>query len=320
MHFPAVSRWLFILCLAAGPASPNDSFGEPAGWQLRPTTQVDATGIHLDQLFSGTPADLPRILLAPAPPAGRVFTFNRAQVSELLQQPSLEFAPTNWSGAAQIRIARRTRALEESEIKTLLTAALQRDFVKERGELEIRFTRPWPPITLVDEPLTLKVVDLPSSGVTPNCIVRFELQAGEEVLGHWQVPVQARIWREVWVAGSPLQRGQLLLGADVVQERRDVLALRDAVPTLDLGHPSIEFAESIPAGMALTARSLRHRPIIRRGKLAEAVVQDGGLVISVKVEVLEDGLPGQTVRVRNIKSKREFRGKVQSEDTILVTL
>jgi flagella basal body P-ring formation protein FlgA len=38
------------------------------------------------------------------------------------------------------------------------------------------------------------------------------------------------------------------------------------------------------------------------------------------VEILEDGLPGQTVRIRNLKSKREFRGKVQNEETIHVTL
>jgi flagella basal body P-ring formation protein FlgA len=31
-------------------------------------------------------------------------------------------------------------------------------------------------------------------------------------------------------------------------------------------------------------------------------------------------LLGQTIRVRNVKSKREFRGKVENEQTIHVTL
>jgi flagella basal body P-ring formation protein FlgA len=43
-------------------------------------------------------------------------------------------------------------------------------------------------------------------------------------------------------------------------------------------------------------------------------------LISVKVEVLEDGVPGQMVRVRNLKSKREFRAKVENEETVLVPL
>ena len=72
--------------------------------------------------------------------------------------------------------------------------------------------------------------------------------------------------------------------------------------------------------MALSSRSLRLRPIVHRGKVADAIVSDGMLTLSVKVEILEDGLPGQTIRVRNLKSKREFRGKVQNEETIYVTL
>jgi flagella basal body P-ring formation protein FlgA len=36
--------------------------------------------------------------------------------------------------------------------------------------------------------------------------------------------------------------------------------------------------------------------------------------------VLADGLPGQTVRVRNPKTKREFYAKVQDEQTVVINL
>ncbi len=54
--------------------------------------------------------------------------------------------------------------------------------------------------------------------------------------------------------------------------------------------------------------------------MVEGVYQDGSLSISLKVETLEDGLPGQTVRVRNPKTKRELYGKVQNEQTVLIAL
>ena len=54
--------------------------------------------------------------------------------------------------------------------------------------------------------------------------------------------------------------------------------------------------------------------------MLDAQIQSGPLTILVKVEALEDGLPGQTVRVRNIKSRREFRGKVKDEETIAVNM
>ncbi len=68
------------------------------------------------------------------------------------------------------------------------------------------------------------------------------------------------------------------------------------------------------------ARSVRIRPVIRRGQAVDALVEDGALTISMKVEALEDGAPGQFIRVRNAQSLRDIRGKVVNEHSILVSL
>jgi flagella basal body P-ring formation protein FlgA len=319
MKFP-VAKFLCQPCLSLGLTLTAAAAVEPLGWSLLPAVQVDATGIHLDQIVAGATAETPHIRLAPAPVANRAMTFTTSQINVLLQQSAPELVSTNWRGAAQVKISRRTRSLTESEIKGLLAASLQQNYVKDRGELELRFSRPVPASVVVDEPLTVKMLELPSTGVTANFIARFELRAGEEVAGTWQIPVTANIWREVYVASTALKRGQLVRDADLSRERRDMLALRDALTTVELDNSFLEIAENIPAGMALTSRSLRLRPIVHRGKIADAIVTDGALTLSVKVEILEDGLPGQTIRIRNLKSKREFRGKVQNEETIHVTL
>ncbi|HLP75469.1 MAG TPA: hypothetical protein VK327_01015, partial [Candidatus Paceibacterota bacterium] len=68
-----------------------------------------------------------------------------------------------------------TRPISESDLLELLTATLQNDYVKDKGELELRLTRPWTPRTVPDEPITVKVLDIPANGVTPSFILRFEL-------------------------------------------------------------------------------------------------------------------------------------------------
>ncbi len=319
MKFP-VAKYLYQPCLSLGLVLSAAAAGEPLGWSLLPAVQVDATGIHLDQIVAGATVDTPHIRLASAPVANRAVTFTTAQINDLLQQSAPELVNTNWTGATQIKVSRRTRSLAESEIKELLASALQQNYVKDRGELELRFSRPVPAAVVMDEPLTVKLLELPSAGVTANFIARFELRAGEELAGTWQIPVTAHIWQDVYVASSPLKRGQLVRDADLSRERRDMLALRDALAVVELDNPFLELGENVPAGTALTSRSLRLRPIVHRGKVADAIVSDGMMTLSVKVEVLEDGLPGQTIRVRNLKSKREFRGKVQNEETIHVTL
>src|SRR5262249_11799923 len=101
---------------------------------------------------------------------------------------------------------------------------------------------------------------------------------------------------------------------------RDVLVAREAYLGSDTEATALEFAENVTAGGVVLERHLKPRTVVRRGQVAEAVVRDGGMAISLKVEVLEDGSAGQQIRVRNLQSKREFRGKVENEGTIAVSL
>jgi flagella basal body P-ring formation protein FlgA len=295
--------------------------GQTASLSLLPVATVTGDGVFLAQLVSREAAEsLPHVRLAEAPAADQPLVFTREQVGALLRKAAPELVPGEWSGSAQVRITRRVRQLGESELKELLTATLQRDHVRQRGELELVFTRPWPVTTIPDETFTLKVLDLPVSGVNANMIVRFELRTAKESFGTWAVVTQARVWRDVLVTAAPLKRGQLLAEADVTRERRDVLLTREALDALPRPDTGLELLENLSVGLPLTARSLRVRPLVFRGQTLEALVSDGALQITTKVELLEDGLPGQAIRVRNPQSHREFRGKVQNENTILVQL
>lgn len=288
---------------------------------LNPTAAVDSEGIFLRQLVSTTHAALPEVRVGNAPPLGKPITFTRAQLAELLCTTVPDFAWTNWSGAEAVRVTRRARAFGEGDLLALLTAVLQQDYVKDKGELELRLTRPWTAPTVPDEVLALKVLDLPNTGVTPACIVRFELRTAHETVGTWQASVQAKVWREAWVAQSALKRGELLAEAAVTRERRDVLTLRETLADFPSPVPTgLELAEPLQAGAPLLARSVRLRPVIRRGQATEARIQDGALQITMKVEALEDGAPGQTIRARNPVSRRDVTGKVLDEQTILVSL
>ena len=122
------------------------------------------------------------------------------------------------------------------------------------------------------------------------------------------------------VARVPLRRGQPLQSSDFTIERRDVLSLREALEVDAATNPAFELIENVPAGQPLLARAMRMRPVIQRGQLVDGLVRDGAMNISLKVEVLADGLPGQTVRVRNPKTKREFYAKVQDEQTVVINL
>src|ERR1700709_263712 len=144
-----------LLGLAALAVRADDS----VVWQLQPQAQVDGSGIFLDQIVVTPTANvvLPHLRLAQAPNLGQTASLSRNQIIELVQKSASELITTNWSGATQVRVSRRTRQFVDSDLIDLLTATLQHDFVKDRGELEIPLSRPWAKVVVPDEPLTLKV-------------------------------------------------------------------------------------------------------------------------------------------------------------------
>jgi flagella basal body P-ring formation protein FlgA len=212
------------------------------------------------------------------------------------------------------------RVMDESDMLALVTATLQRDYVKDRGSLELICKQPWPAPRLPDQPLKVKILELPTAGVTPYFIVRFQLCTAHENLGTWQVSMQAHVWRTVWVAHSNLRRGERLSETDISRERYDVLNVREALAEVSATDANLELATAVAAGAPLLAREIKPRTVIHRGQIANALVQDGMLSISTKVEALEDGAPGEIIRARNPVSSRNLSGKVLDDQTILISL
>src|SRR5437016_1236085 len=153
---------LALLLISAGFPGPA-SAASPPPLLLWSTAQVDGEGVFLSQLTALDPAlNFPRIRVCDAPVFGQSMTLPRTEIARLLEKAAPGTGFTNWTGAERVRITRRARALNENEIKADLTSGLQREQVKDRGELELHFTRSWNPISIPDEPFTLKVMDLPT--------------------------------------------------------------------------------------------------------------------------------------------------------------
>jgi len=302
--------------------SNGQAASSPVSVKLLPQAQVDSAGIFLDQVavVSGTNQVLPHLRLAPAPYLGQTASLSRNDLLNLIQTAHVTMPATNWSGALHVQVSRRTRIFEDSDLLERLTESLQRQYVKNQGELEVHLTQAWVKPEVPDENITLEITQMPTAGVTANFVVSFELWNGKERVGHWQAPVQASVWRDIPIAHSTLQRGDLVLGADITMERGDILAQRDLFLSFPTTDDSLEFTESIPAGRPIPNRAVRVRPVIMRGQLVEAVFQEGTLAISLMVETLEDGALGQVVRVRNPKTRRELSGKVENDKTVRISL
>jgi flagella basal body P-ring formation protein FlgA len=315
---PSLKAVLVIFCLGGGFASGLQAMQPPA-FQLAPVVQVTGDGVFLQQVVTSS-QPLPDLRLCDAPALGATVELSRSQINDLLAAAAPSLMTTNWTGADAIRILRRSRTLNEADALALLTSTLQDNYVKDQGTLELNFTEPWEAPVVPDEPLTVKILEAPAAGVAPLFIVRFQLCSATETVGTWEMTLRAHVWRDAWVAHSDLLRGESVADADLVRDRRDVLETHEPLADFALGDPTLELANSVLANHMLFERDVKPRAVIHRGQLADAILQEGALNITIKVEALEDGAPGQIIRARNATSQHDLTGKVLDEHTIEVSL
>ena len=175
-------QFLCVLIFVGGGLTQCLSASTPAALQLSAGAQVDSRGVFLGQLVKSD-QPLPSLRLCDAPAFGKTTELTRAQVNDLLATAASGLVTTNWTGADTVEISRRTRTLSEMDALDLLTSTLQKSYAKDRGDLELNFTQPWDAPTVPDEPLTVKVLELPAEGIESAFIIRFELRTATETPG-----------------------------------------------------------------------------------------------------------------------------------------
>lgn len=311
--------WKTLFALSCGWSVACGQVSEAETLQLAPAVDVTGKGVFIQQIVKSA-QPLPDLRLCDAPAVGAAIELSRSQINDLLATAAPALVTTNWTGADTVRITRRSRTLNEADATALLTARMQSAYVKDQGQLELDLTGPWDAPVVPDEPLTVKILEAPASGVSPLSIVRFQLCTATETVGTWEVSLRAHVWRDVWVAHTDLVRGELVADADVVRDRRDVLTAHEPLADFSPGDTTLELDESVSANNILFARDLRLRAVIHRGQVANAVLQDGALNITMKVEALENGAPGQVIHFRNPASQRNLMGRVLDDHTIQVSL
>lgn len=308
---------LLWVCLGGGFTS-NARAGEAPLLQLLAVAPVSGDGIFVPQIFTSS-QPLPAVRLADAPAFGKTLILTRAQICDLLAA-NAPGVGTNFSGPDAISISRRARTLGESDILGMLTATLQHDYIRDRGQLELRLGEPWNPLVVPDETLTLDITELPTMGVTSSFMVRFTLRTSHETLGDWTANLRASVWRDVLVASVQLKRGDPVSLNSLARERRDVLNLHEPLADITPDEDGLEITEAVPVGQPLLARMVKARPVVHRGQRADAVVQDGAMSVRTQVDILDDGAPGETVHARNTATHRDLIGTVLNGRTILISL
>ena len=185
------------------------------------------------------------------------------------------------------------------------------DHFQSRGDLQLDLLRPWPPLAATPGSVEVVILDCPAR-LTSSLLLQVRLQSGGRLLGDFSLQLKAQLMREVWVARTPIERDSNFDPNQLDTRRLDVLQERDTVPT-DTAETDFTYASSVSAGRLLSWRNLTHRALIRKGQIVEVSAIDGMLTITTKALAMENGAAGETIKLRNLESKKDFSALVVAE-------
>jgi len=198
----------------------------------------------------------------------------------------------------------------QAELLAGLTRQLSERF-QTKGELQLELTRPWTPLAAATGSVETVILDCPAR-LTPTLLLQVQLQTDSRSLGTFSLMLKAQLFREVWAARAPIERGTTFDPNQLDTRRVDVLQQRDTVPS-DGAETDFTYTTSVPAGRLLAWRDLTRRSLIRKGQIVEVAAIDGTLTITTKALAMENGAAGDTVKLRNLESKRDFSALVVAE-------
>lgn len=160
-------------------------------------------------------------------------------------------------------------------------------------------------------------VVLENPKLTPGRVtLRFEVQEIDGAsVRRFSGSVFLNLWLDLPCAAKPLNKGDVLSPESVTFASRNLAYLKGE-PWDGRGGPW-QLTRSVGTEQPIMSNDLAPMSMVRKGNKINLIYSKGSVQISVLVEALEDGGPGDTIAVRNIESKKQVYATVRDANTVI---
>ncbi len=150
--------------------------------------------------------------------------------------------------------------------------------------------------------------------ITAVILVNNQEQATVKMYG------DVHFWGSVISLAHPLPRRSILSEDDLVTEFTDISMLGDDIIYDADDIIGKQTKKSLPEGAVLYRRYLKNPTLVKRGDLVTILATVGSLRVTVPGEIKNTGGLGDTVRVKNMMSRRTLQARVIDEGLVEVEL
>ncbi len=281
---------------------------------LKRTVSVTSKDVRLGDIFTG--ADVAADIIvgrAPAPGKKRIFGFQL--LKSIARANGLDWKPAGRHSRTEI--TRAARLIDMGEIEVALRRALTRQGLSKSHKIEL-FNREIRVFAAIDakQPYEIGNVrfDAGSGRFSASLIVRdnSEVQRIVGLNGRAYTIIEIPVLSQPMRPGEVIQRGNVEwigIRADVV-DRNAIVDLAEVVGQTP--------RRPLRAGAPIRRGDVRPPVVVAKGSIVTLELRTRRMTLIAKVKAAENGAMGQTIRLRNTRSKRTMAGIVVGPGRVVV--
>ena len=224
--------------------------------------------------------------------------------------------------STSVAAAEKSRViLEQAELQEIFTEIMSADTPDRVEEIHVsRFSSTPATINVPEGKISYRSIKKTSSlsagkkFITVVFLVNNQEQATVKMHG------DIHFWGSVISAAHSLKKRSILSEDDVVSEFRDISMLGNSIIDDVDAVIGKELKKSLRAGAVLYSNFLKNPPLVKRGDLVTILATNGTLRVTVPGEIKNTGGLGDTVRVKNMMSRRTLQARVVDEGLVEVEL
>ena len=271
-----------------------------------------------DLNLSSKNLEIPPVILGATPPVGESLTIDFDQASGFITKQGFNAESLGWTTGQTLVITRKTRLVEAHELLDQLTIALVNATRNLDGDLHLEFLRQPSEIRIPDDTYEFALTRSQAYGIKSRFIIPFSILIDGEFVYQGSAALKAKIFKRVLLSSRRINRGEALNESDFYLAEQDTLTIKGAPLGIETSLVGLESKTTILKDQPILRRYTGKTTVVGRGDLVDAILTKGAISITMKVQILDKGAPGDIVRVRNPKSKKQLKGIVTDESTIQI--
>lgn len=284
--------------------------------ELRPEVSAAGPMVTLGQLARLQSTDLATLRQLVDLPVGRaplhgasILLEREALAAWLRRRLGRAAEQAEWRGSPASRVSLHTRTLDGEEVGAAASQALGAWLAARSDRSEVHMTVAPRDIAVPQGPSRLQVRVPGRSRPRSRMTMWVEVWVAERFIRLVPVTFAVEAWADSWVTAVALPAGALLPPA--AAQRREIDLTSDA-PTLLPAAGALRVRQSMASGDPLRPQDLEPVPAVVRGQWASLWSGSGAVSSESRVQVLQDGRVGDSVRVRPSAATGSVLARVRS--------